>query len=133
MKFSSTTIRGLFVVAALYDGILGVAFLVAAPALFARLGIAAPNHWGYVHFPALLLLIFAAAFIAVALRPVANRNLIPYGVGLKFAYCGTVFYHWAAGGLPGAWKPFAFIDLVFVGLFVWAYGVLGPGQDGKGA
>jgi hypothetical protein len=118
-------IRGLFVVAALYDGILGLAFLVVGPALFGRLGIPPPNHWGYVHFPALLLLIFAAAFAAVAYEPVSSRNLIPYGVSLKLAYCGTVFYHWAAGGIPGAWKPFAFIDLVFAALFVWAHAALG--------
>ena len=54
-------IRGLFVVAALYDGILGLAFLFAGPALFHRFNIGPPNHWAYVHFPALLLLIFGAA------------------------------------------------------------------------
>src|SRR5437588_2271693 len=114
-------IRGLFVVAGLYDGLLGLGFLLAAPALFLHLGIPAPNHWGYVHFPALLLIVFAALFFAVARNPVANRNLIPYGVMLKFSYCGTVFYHWWVGGVPTVWKPFAFVDLLFVVLFLWAY------------
>src|SRR4051812_9895057 len=107
-----TMIRGLFVIAGLYDGILGLLFLIAGPAMFARLGVVAPNHWGYVHFPALLLLAFAAMFFAVARAPAANRNLIAYGVMLKIAYCGTVFYYWFFGGdVPMIWKPFAFADL----------------------
>ena len=123
MKMMSM-IRGLFAVAALYDGILGLGFLVAAPTLFAQFNVPAPNHWGYIHFPALLLIIFAAIFLAVARRPVENRALIPYGMMLKVAYCGTVFYHWATGGIPTAWKPFAFVDLVFLALFMWAYAAL---------
>ena len=51
-------IRGLFAVAGLYDGLLGLAFVVAGPPLFSRLGIAPPNHWGYVHFAALPPLFF---------------------------------------------------------------------------
>jgi hypothetical protein len=116
-----TMIRGLFAVAGLYDGILGVAFLAAGPAVFSAMGIPAPNHWGYVQFPALLLIAFAIAFFAMARDPVGNRNLIPYGVMLKLSYSGTVFYHWIAGGVPGAWKPFAVADLVFAAAFVWAY------------
>jgi hypothetical protein len=114
-------IRGLFAVAGLYDGLLGLAFVVAGPALFLRLGIAPPNHWGYVHFTALLLIVFGIMFFAVARDPVQNRNLIPYGAMLKLCYSGTVFYHWWAGNLATAWKPFAFIDLFFLVLFLWAY------------
>jgi hypothetical protein len=94
------TIRAVFLVAALYDGILGVAFLLAAPALCFSLGVPPPNHWGYIHFPALLLVAIAIAFLAIARDPVANRNLIPYGIMLKLSYSGTVLYHWFSGGVP---------------------------------
>ena len=115
----------LFVVAALYDGILGLVFLLAPGALFEWFGITPPNHYGYVQFPAFLLLLFAWMFTAVAMAPQKNRNLIPYGIGLKVAYCSLVFYYWFSKGVPGMWKPFAVIDLVFLVLFVLAFVRLG--------
>ena len=124
----TAAIRGLFVVACLYDGVLGLAFLLAAPTLFSRLGIPPPGHWGYIHFAAMLLVVFAAMFLAVARDPVGNRNLIPYGLMLKASYCGTVFYHWLAGGVATAWKPFAFLDLLFAALFLWAYAATSPNR-----
>lgn len=121
---SMRSIRVLFVVAALYDGILGIAFLVAAPALFEWVGITPPNHFGYVHFPAALLIVFALMFWAIARNPVANRDLVPYGILLKVSYCAVVFYHWFTAGVPFIWKPFAIADLVFLVLFIWAYSLL---------
>jgi len=111
----------LFYVAALYDGVLGVAFLVAAPSLFEWVGVTPPNHFGYVQFPAALLIVFALMFVAIARNPAANRRLIPYGILLKISYCSVVFYHWFTTGIPYIWKPFAIADLVFLALFIWAY------------
>lgn len=115
----------LFVVAALYDGILGLIFLLAPGALFERFEVPPPNHFGYVQFPAALLLVFAWLFAAVALAPERNRNLIPYGMGLKTAYCALVFYYWFTIQIPTMWKPFAVADLVFLVLFLLAYVQLG--------
>ena len=104
----------LYYVAMIYDGVLGLAFLFAAP-----------NHFGYVQFPGALLIVFALMYLAIARDPVRNRNLVPYGALLKVAYCAVVFYHWIASGIPGMWKPFAIIDLVFLVLFIWSYSVIG--------
>jgi hypothetical protein len=111
----------LFSVAALYDGLLGLAFLIAPGAVFEAAGIQPPNHPGYVQFPAALLVTFAMMFAAIAAHPARNRNLIPYGILLKVSYCGVVFYHWAATGLPWIWKPFALADVAFLGLFAAAW------------
>lgn len=120
-------VRALFVLAGLYDGVLGLAFLANGPGLFERFNVTPPNHWGYVQFPALLLLIFALMFFSIAVRPRANRGLIWYGVLLKVGYCGVVFRYWFGGGIPGMWKPFALIDLGFLILFVLAWLALKPG------
>ena len=122
-------ISTLFVIAALYDGLLGLAFLMGAEAVFKIFAVTPPNHFGYVHFPAALLLIFAIMFAAIAKDPARNRCLIPYGMLLKVAYCGIVFGHWFTGGIPYMWKPFAVGDLVFLGLFAWAYQSLGKTAD----
>lgn len=121
---STRSIRILFVVAALYDGILGIAFLVAAPALFEWVGVTPPNHYGYVQFPAALLIVFALMFLAIARDPVANLSLVPFGILLKVSYCAVVFYHWFTTGVPFIWKPFAIADLVFLVAFIWAYSAL---------
>ncbi|MBP7149314.1 MAG: hypothetical protein KBD01_17425 [Acidobacteria bacterium] len=116
----------LFWVAALYDGILGLAFLAAPNYPFAIAHVTPPNHVGYVQFPAALLLIFALMFAAIALEPARRRPLIVYGILLKLAYCGVAGFHWAATGIPTMWKPFVVIDLVMGMLFAWAYAKLPP-------
>jgi len=115
----------IFWASGIYDGVLGLIFLFAPAAMFARFGVTPPNHWGYVQFGAALLLIFGIMFIQVALKPAPNRNLIPYGVLLKMAYAGTVFGYWFTRGLPDMWKPFAVIDAVFAVLFIRSWVRLG--------
>ena len=118
-------ISALFAVAALYDGILGIVFLFASGAVFRWFEVTPPNHFGYVQFPAALLIIFGIMFLAVAIDPIKNRILIPYGILLKVAYCGVVSFYWITTGVPGMWKPFCLIDLGFLALFVWAWTALG--------
>jgi hypothetical protein len=119
-----TGARILFVIAAIYDGVLGVVFLARPLLAFRLFDVTPPNHVGYVQFPAALLIVFALMFLAIARQPVDRRHLIPYGIGLKLAYCGVVFWHWSRTGIPDMWKPFALADLVFLALFAWAWAYL---------
>lgn len=114
-------IRGVFLLSGLYDGVLGIAFLGWGPRLFEAFRVPPPNHFGYVHFPALLLLVFGCMFLRIAGDPLRFRELMPYGIGLKAAYSGVVFYHSLTGGIPAIWVPFAWADLVFLVLFVLAW------------
>ena len=118
-------ITWLFVLGGLYDGILGLAFMFASDRVFDLYEVTPPNHLGYVHFPAALLVVFAIMFFAIAAKPQENRNLIPYGMLLKVSYCGVVLYHWTGAGIPDMWKPFFFVDLAFLAAFAWAWMVLG--------
>lgn len=119
-------IRPLFILAGLYDGVLAVAFLFFASSIFQWFGVEAPNHPAYVKFPALLLLIFAAMFFRVANDPAKNRELILYGVGLKGAYSGTAFWYQITQAMPFMWIPWAWADLLFLGLFLLAWKSLAP-------
>lgn len=118
-------ITALFVVSALYDGILGIVMLIAPGAIYRFFDVTPPNHWAYVQFPAGLVIVFALLFWAVARAPEANRNLIPYGILLKVCYCSVAFGWWIVRGIPSMWKPFAILDLVFMAFFVSAYASLG--------
>ncbi|MEI7902153.1 MAG: hypothetical protein WCK89_18010 [bacterium] len=117
-------ITALFILAAIYEGLLGLAFLFASGTLFRWFGVEPPNHPGYVQFPGALLVVFAVMFTAVAADPRRNRNLIPYGILLKASYCGVVSFHWITSALPGMWKPFCIFDLLFLIAFAWAWAEL---------
>src|SRR5262249_5111178 len=120
----------LFLVAALYDAVIGAAFLIAPAWGFRVAEVTPPNHWAYVQFPAALLVIFGLMFVAIAAKPFENRNMIPYGILLKVAYCSLVFMYWYSEGIPNLWKPFAIMDLVMGILFVWSYQQLGQQEAG---
>ncbi len=110
-----------FGIAAAYDGLLGLGFLFFPRPLFDLIEATPPGHWGYIQFPAALLIVFALMFIAVAIQPMQNRNLVPYGVLLKLSYCGVVGYYWALTDIPLIWKQFAVADAVFAVLFLWVW------------
>ncbi len=114
-------IRILFWISAGYDFALGLAFIVSGPQLFERFNVLLPVHWGYIHFCCLMLMIFGIMFVAIAMRPRANRNLIPYGMLLKAAYVGSTGYYWLNGGIPWVFKPFLIIDAVMFVLFAVAF------------
>ncbi|MBN1787021.1 MAG: hypothetical protein JW806_01350 [Sedimentisphaerales bacterium] len=118
-----------FIIAALYDGVLGVAFLTAGGRLFDLAKVTPPNHMGYIHFPAALLIVFAIMFLMIAADPKKNRQLIPYGILLKLSYCSVVFFHWFKTDIPHIWKPFAFIDIVFMVVFIAVFVLLADKQE----
>jgi hypothetical protein len=120
MSYPIKLISSLFYITAVYDGVLGIAFLLFPTSLLEAFKVAAP-HPGYIQFSAALLVIFALMFLSIARRPQRNRNLIPYGILLKVSYCGVVFWYWVEGGIPFIWKPFAIFDALFGLLFLWAY------------
>ena len=113
--------KTLFVVAGLYDGLLGLVFLVFGPALFRYYEVTPPNHYGYIKFPALILVIFGAMFFQIATDPRRFRDMIPFGAALKVAYVGTVFYYMSKGGIPEMWIPFAWADTAFLVAFVLSW------------
>ena len=89
----SPWIRALFVLSGIYDGVLGIAFLLFGPAIFRIAGVTPPNHFGYIQFPALLLITFAIMFLRISGDPVGRRELMLYGMALKVSYCSVAFWH----------------------------------------
>jgi hypothetical protein len=117
-----STVRLVFAIAGLYDFAIGLGFLFFGERLFEATGTPPPNHWGYVQFASVLLVVFGIMFFAVARDPVANRNLMPYGMLLKLSYTGLVVYYWVTTDCPMMFKPFAIIDGAMFALFLLAYG-----------
>lgn len=113
--------KPLFYVSALYDGLLGLAFFSCNEGIFEYFHVTPPNHPGYVKFPALLLIIFGLLFLKIARDPEANRDLIVYGILLKIAYAGLVFWYHFTTGVPQMWMWCAYIDTAFLILYILAW------------
>lgn len=122
---SEKWIKILFLIAALYDGLLGLAFIIAPAEIFAMYGVEPPNHMAYIQFPAFLLIVFAIMFYRIAMDPARNRELILYGCGLKVAYVSLAFVYELTTGIPSMWIPWAWADLVFLVLFALSWRSLG--------
>ena len=122
---SDKFIKPFFLIAALYDGVLGIAFILAPASIFAMFAVEPPNHMAYVQVPALLLILFAIMFYRIAVDPLRNRDLILYGCGLKVSYCSVAFWYELTTGVPSMWMPWAWIDLIFLVLFIISWKSLG--------
>ncbi len=119
------TMKMFYVLAALYDAVIGLAFLLFPAAIYAMYAVEPPNHMAYVQFPALMLIIFGAMFFQISKNPAKYRGLILYGFALKVSYCSMVFGYMATSGVPAMYVPFAYADLVFLALFIVTYRSLG--------
>jgi hypothetical protein len=116
-----------FIVAAAYDVILGLLFLLAYGPVYQRFGITLPNHPGYIQFAAGVVAIFGIGFWYVARAPERNRDIIKLGVLLKLTYASVVLGWWFRGQMPVMWVPFAWIDLAFLLAFLAALRALPAG------
>lgn len=114
-------VRTLFFLAGLYDFLIGLGFFAAGAKIFDLTGVTHPNHWAYVQFAALILMVFGLMFFTIAINPIAHRNLMPFGMLLKICYSGLVLYYWVFEDCPFLFKPFAIIDLVMLALFLTAF------------
>jgi hypothetical protein len=114
-------IKLLFLVSGIYDALLGAVFLFFGFEVFRFAGVTPPNHIGYIQFPALILILFGMMFFRIARDPGGRSEWIPFGMGLKFAYFGVVFWHELRGGVPTLWMPWAWADLAFFFLFFAAW------------
>lgn len=123
-------VKPLFVIAAIYDVVLGVGFAVGFKSILPRFGVDLPNHDAYLQLPAALIAIFGVGFWYVSRDPARNRDLIRIGALLKLAFSGIVLGHYAMGNMPPMWVPFAVADLVFLAAFLAALAALGGPRGG---
>lgn len=95
--------RGLFIIAALYDLVLGLTFTFFSAEAFAALGISdkLPAFGGYITLLGAFVLVLGIAYGLISRgNLIANADLILVGTLYKLAYAVTTFYYWAAGSLP---------------------------------
>ena len=111
--------RALFVVAAAYDVVLGIAFFFLYGPIFTALGIPLPPSTSYIHISAAFVFVQGLGYWLVARDIARNHDLVRLGVIYKGIYVAVAIYELARGQLiSDVFLWFAAFDLVFLVLFV---------------
>jgi len=118
--------RNLFRVAAVYDLVLGIAFVLFPTRIFAALGVAErlPEFRGYVTLLGAFVFVIGVGYYLVSRSELRrNADLVFVGALYKLVYCATAFHYWFSGELPhlvfGA--LFGVVDLIFFILMAECY------------
>lgn len=123
--------RIFFLVAALYDLILGVAFVVFGEQILGAIDLELPPHIAYIQLAAVFIFVQGFSYLFPFRDPLGNLGIVQVGVVYKLAYAGLALWYLAIGILPSPFFiPWAIIDLGFlVGfvLFLRAARRVGPG------
>ena len=107
--------RLLLTAAALYDGTLGLLFLLFFRPILGLLGAAVPENPVYLQLAAGCIALFGLGFWWAAQRPVRNLDLVRLGTGLKVFFVCLAAYAAAVGLLPHPiFLVLALLDALFV-------------------
>jgi hypothetical protein len=108
-----------FLIAAVYDLVLGAVFFLLYDPLFAALGIALPNNISYIHLTAAFVFVQGVGYWFVFQDPDDNRGIVKIGVAYKAAFSGLAAYYWAIGDLlHPVFAVFGVLDVLFLVGFV---------------
>lgn len=122
--------KALFLVAAIYDIVLGIAFTFFHQPVFDMVGVTPPDG-GYIPLLGTFLFVIGIAYYLIWRGDLhQNRDMILVGTLYKLAYASVAFVYWALGDLPhvifGA--VFGIADLIFFVLMLECWVFLGRGR-----
>lgn len=110
-----TGYRSFFLVAALYDLILGAAFFVAYAPAFELLGIPLPNNTSYIHLTAAFVFVQGLGYWFVANAPIANRGIVKIGLAYKAAFASLAIWYFLIDQLlHPVFLVFGILDIGFL-------------------
>lgn len=111
--------KGLFLTAAIYDFILGIAFLFFYKVLYSLFNVALPENPAYLSLSAAFVFVLGIGYYFIYRDIHSNRALVKLGAIYKFAYAAIVFYYFFLGMVPHViFTVLGIIDLVFMFLFI---------------
>ncbi len=111
--------RILFLIAALYDFILGFVFLVFWQPIFDDiLKLQHPNYLAFYQAAAAFVFNMGIGFYFVYRNMYRNVDIVKLGIVFKIFYSAIAFYWVIAEGMPGIFAAFGFADLAFIAFFI---------------
>ena len=123
-----------FLVAAVYNIGLGVAFTFLYKPILDVLDLAEPYNASYITLAAVLIAVQGVAYLFVWRNLAGNTDLIRVGIIYKAGYAAVALYYLAIGDLlHWVFFLFAVLDIVFLLLFVGALKAIGPARPASAA
>ena len=112
--------RNLFLIAALYDFILGSVFFVFLRFIFEDIfKISYPLYPVFFQASAAFVFVMGIGFYFVYLNMYRNIDIVKVGIAFKSVYTGLAFYYVFIENMPWTFSIFGFLDLIFIVLFVF--------------
>ena len=111
--------RTFFLVAAIYDFVLGIAFFFFYRPIFEALNIALPNNTSYVHITAAFVFVQGLGYWFVYQDPAGNVGIVKLGVVYKLVFSALAAYYLVIGQLlHSVFLVFGLLDVLFLIGFV---------------
>lgn len=126
--------RGLFLVAAIYDIVLGIAFTFFYNPVFDMLDVTPPES-GYIPLLGAFFIVIGIAYYLIWRGDLRrNRDMILVGTLYKLAYSAVALLYWAIGDVPHVAfaAVFGIADLIFFALMLECWLHLGREHSGGG-
>ncbi len=112
--------RILFLIAALYDFILGFIFFAFLRFFFEDIfKLPFPLYPAFFQAAAAFVFVMGIGFYFVYRDMYRNIDIVKVGICFKIVYTGLAFYHVFFKGMPWIFSIFGFLDLVFVVFFIF--------------
>ena len=112
--------RILFLIAALYDFILGFIFFTFLGFFFEEIfNITYPLYPAFFQAAAAFVFVMGVGFYFVYRNMYRNIDIVKVGICFKLVYTGLAFYHVFFKGMPWIFSIFGFLDLIFIVFFVF--------------
>jgi hypothetical protein len=116
---ASSSWRTFFLVAALYDVVLGGVFVVAGEQILGAIGMQLPPHVAYIQLAAIFIFVQGLSYWLAYRDPYGNLGIVRVGVAYKAAYAGLAAWYLLIGALPSVFFiPWAIVDVAFLVGFV---------------
>lgn len=123
--------RTFFLIAAVYDMILGAAFLIAGEPILTAIGMTLPPHIAYIQLSAVFIFIQGLSYWLAYRDPLGNKGIVRVGIAYKAAYVGLTLYYLLIQQLPSVFFiPWAVFDLLFLIGFVRFLDTASRAHDG---
>jgi len=112
--------RNLFLIAALYDFILGFVFFVFMRFFLEDIfKLPSPLYPAFFQAAAAFVFVMGVGFYFVYRNMYRNIDIVKVGIVFKLFYTGLAFYYVFFGGMPWIFSVFGFLDLIFIVFFVF--------------
>lgn len=111
--------KGVFLIAAAYDLLLGFAFFFTYRNVYETLNIALPETEAYLQLNAAFVFAQGILYWFVYKNLKRNIDIVKVAIAYKLAYTWVALYNWAIGELPHQiFAIFGLIDIVFILFFI---------------